>query len=102
MAERITDKNVRNFFPIFAKAMGKRVAKAYNDVGAWRLDHDGMYGYAIEEISNVGGGVSMPFGYTRRKASEMWYAMRFALDALAARKRRTRTALADRRRRRTR
>ena len=98
---RITDKQVHGFFATFARATGHRVARSYNDVGAWRLDYNGVYGgYVVEEIVNSSGGVSLPLGEGRRKATEMWYAMHFALRTLENRKRRTRAVAADRRRRR--
>ena len=51
-------------------------------VGAWTLDHNSIYGgYVIEEMHNVGGGVSQPFGSTRHNAREFCAMVRFALDA---------------------
>lgn len=54
-------------------------------VGAWTLDHNSVYGgYVIEEIFNVGGGVTLPFGSMRRTAREFCDAVYFAENALRA------------------
>jgi hypothetical protein len=83
MADRITRKNVEGIFDVFLKSIGGRRAVDYKDVGAFRLDHNGIYGgYMIEHIVNEGGGISQPFGHTRRSAAEMWYTLSFAIDAM--------------------
>lgn len=55
-------------------------------VGAWTLDYNPVYdGFVIEEILNVGGGVSHPMGDLRRNARDFCNAVRFAMDAIAIR-----------------
>jgi hypothetical protein len=52
-------------------------------VGVWSLDYAGCYGgYVVEEISNLGGGVSRPLGEMRRTAREFCDAVSFTLRAL--------------------
>jgi hypothetical protein len=56
-------------------------------VGAWALDHNGVYGgFVIHEMFNEGGGVSEPFGGVRRSAREFCDAVYFAENALRAAK----------------
>jgi len=55
-------------------------------VGAWMLDYASGYGgFMVHEMGNEGGGVSTPFGHTRRSARDFCDAVRFAMDALAVR-----------------
>ncbi len=80
---RTTRKQVESIFERFVKEIGGRVATAYDDHGTYRLDYNPTYGgYSIERISDTGTGVSMPFGMSRKSASEMWGALRFALDTI--------------------
>jgi hypothetical protein len=91
MAFRFTKKDVEGRFEMFAHACGKRIATSYNDVGAWRLDENTVYGgWNIEEIHNKGGGVSHPFGPMRHKSSEFVAMMSFAMDAIAIAKKKRR------------
>jgi hypothetical protein len=83
--DRITKKNVEGLFETLCKAMGKRIATDYNDVGAWALDHNSHYGgWVIVEIVNEAGGQRNPVIEMRLRNREMWQAMRFALRALEA------------------
>jgi len=84
---RTTKTEVRHTFETLAAVMGKRVATAYNDIGAWTLDYAAFYGgYVIEEISNAGGGVFHPLTERRLSASEFATACRFAILAIEATK----------------
>jgi hypothetical protein len=85
MSDRITNKQVEGLFKTLATKCGRRVATSYDDVGAWRLDYNSVYGgWNIEEISSATGGVTNPLGESRRKNAEMWYTMHFALRAIDA------------------
>lgn len=83
--DRYTRKDAEASFTRLITAIGGRVATAYNDVGAYRLDWNGTYGGGvIERVSNPQGGVSQPFGMQRRNAREFCDAVRFAMDVLTA------------------
>lgn len=83
MADRITKSQIKSMFALFLKSIGGRPAQEYNDVGGYLLDYNPVYGgYSIERISNQAGGVSEPFGASKMKPQEFWYAMRFAMDAI--------------------
>ena len=59
------------------------MSKSYNDVGAWGLDYNAVYGgVVIYEVANTGGAQNHPFGSERHKPQELWYMMRFAMDAM--------------------
>jgi len=80
MAYRPTSKEVSEVFEMFCRAIGKRVAKTWNDVGAWKMDHTREYGgYAVQEILDEKGSVTMPIGDERLKPTEFVERMRFAL-----------------------
>jgi hypothetical protein len=79
----MTAKNIKGLFEHFAKACGKRLATRFDDVGAWGLDYNPVYGgVVIYEVANTGGAQSHPFGSERHKPQELWYMMRFAMDAM--------------------
>jgi len=60
---RTTRSEVEAVFKLWVSAVGGRVAKSYKDVGAYRLDHNSIYGgYGIERIRNEQGGVSAVTG----------------------------------------
>ena len=81
--DRYTRKDAEAAFERLIKAIGGRIATKYNDVGAYRLDWNGVYGGGnIELITSVQGGVRQPFGAQRRNAREFCKAVRFAIDAL--------------------
>lgn len=82
---RTSHKAVESAFKLFVETLGGRVATAYNDVGAYRLDYNGVYGgYNIEKVCTETGGVSNPFGSTRKPAREMFDALHFGRYALEA------------------
>jgi hypothetical protein len=88
MSDRCTRKDVEAHFERLIKAIGGRVASDYKDVGAYRLDWNATYGGGnIERIVNAQGGVTQPFGITRRNATEFVSAAYFAIDVLAERDR---------------
>ncbi len=83
--DRITRKNVEGLFETLCKAMGKRIATDYNDVGAWGLEYIACYGgWVIYEITSEGGAQRHPIVDNRNTNREMWEAMRFALRAMEA------------------
>ena len=87
MTDRITSRQVEGLFKTLATKCGHRVATTYGpiDIGAWRLDFNSVYGgWNLEEIVNSSGGVTLPLGEARRKNTEMWYTMQFALRAIDA------------------
>ena len=55
---RTTRKDMDNSLIALTEALGKRIAKDYKDVGAWRLEYNSTYGGGrIEEIVNERGAV---------------------------------------------
>lgn len=80
---RTTRKEVESKFAWLLEVIGGKQGESWNEVGSYRLDHNSTYGgYVIERVINEHGGVSRPFGDSRRGASDMWYAMDFAIDVL--------------------
>lgn len=76
-------KTVETVFAYFVEALSGKVAQSYNEVGAYRLDYNSVYGgYNIERICNSSGGVSNPFGTRRSSASEMVQKMNFAMEVM--------------------
>lgn len=60
--DRVTQNDVRVQFERLCKLYGKRIATSYKDVGAWSLDHNGVYGgYTVIEYV-PSGGETHPFG----------------------------------------
>ena len=85
--ERYTRKDAEAAFNRLVEAIGGRIAERYNDVGAYRLDWNRVYGGGnIEQIINDGGGVRQPFGHLRRNAKEFCGAVNLALHALRLQK----------------
>lgn len=83
--DRYTRKDAERSFWQLCASLGKRVAGSYNDVGAWTLDYNSVYGgYVVHEISTDGGGVSEPFGSQRRPAREFCSCVNFTIRALEA------------------
>jgi hypothetical protein len=81
--DKYTRKDAEAAFDRLIKAIGGRIATSYNDVGAYRLDWNGVYGGGnIEQITSESGGVRQPFGAQRRNAREFCDSVRFAVDAL--------------------
>ena len=80
MTYRATKSEVNEVFSLFCKAIGKRVAAAYNDTGAWTLDYAKEYGgYVIQEIIDHRGARDIPLGDQRYSTTELVERMRFAL-----------------------
>ena len=80
---RITRQQAQRAFENLCTAMGKTIAKNYNDVGAWQLDYVACYGgFNVEEIANEQGGVRQPFGSRRYKPTEFYELCWFAIRAL--------------------
>jgi hypothetical protein len=78
---RTTRKEVESLFESLCATLGKRVATAWNDVGAWSLDYNPHYGgYVI--IEQMEHGESAPYGDYRRSAGDMAYTIRFALRSI--------------------
>ncbi len=87
MSDRITRKDVEGAFELLCATLGKRIATAYNDVGAWQLDHNSIYGgFVIEEVVNVHGGVSRPMGDQRCNAREFRQMCLFTVRAIQSAK----------------
>jgi hypothetical protein len=83
MADRTTRKMVENEFKTFAGLMGRPVAHAYNEVGAYTLDYSPTYGgYVVVEITSEHGAQRHPFGNMRRSPRAMWETLDFAIQAL--------------------
>lgn len=59
---RTTKMEVIGVFRLWLAGINGREAKTYNDVGAYRLDHNAVYGgWRVERICNAQGGVSDVF-----------------------------------------
>jgi hypothetical protein len=55
---RYTEKDAKTCFVRITAMQGKRIAKSWNEVGAWQLDCNTTYGgCSIEQIANKSGGV---------------------------------------------
>jgi hypothetical protein len=79
---RTTKSEVQAVFERFCKVHGYRIATSYNDVGAYELDHAGIYGgYVINQIANEDGGLNQPFGSKRMRAEAFVDSMRMAIAA---------------------
>lgn len=85
---RTTRDQVFNMFLRLCVATGHAPATDYDEKGGWALEHDST-GYIIHEYLPEGG-VHEPFGSRQRGPSEMWLAIRFALDAIHETERTTR------------
>ena len=91
MAERTTKSQIRSSFEHYLKAIGKRPAKSWNDVGGWGLDYNPTYGgYVIYEVANEGGAQSHPLGSGRKSPSAFYDALWFATRSIDASKRSSR------------
>lgn len=88
MAERVTKAQIQSQFARLCAALGKRQARAYNDVGGWRIDYQPGYGgIVIEEILNSGGGVGHPIIPMRMSPREFVDTIHFTLRAMEAARR---------------
>lgn len=98
MAERTTKSQIHAAFDHYLKAIGKRPARAWNDVGGWGLDYNPAYGgYVIYEVANEGGGQSRPLGDRRRSASAFYDMLWFATRSIDAAQKKSRDPLGRRR-----
>src|SRR5438034_63621 len=80
---RYTRNDVDRQFERFVKAIGGRVARTYNDDGAYLLDHNGIYGgYNIMRLDGTAGGQMHVCGAMRRGPTAMVEALSFAMDAI--------------------
>lgn len=88
---RITKSNVRGMFTRLVKAMGKKEGPILiNDnadgvdhfPGGLMLDYAPIYGGYVIEQEEENGGISNPFGSTRRSAKEMYLSMSMTAQAL--------------------
>jgi len=80
---KITKKDVKAMFARFNKALGKKEAESFKDVGSLILEHNSTYGgYKIEEVLSESGGITHPFCDARLSSREMYYALYFACMAL--------------------
>lgn len=53
MSDRITKSNIESTFEHYLKAIKKRKAKSWNDLGGWLYDYNPIYGgYVLESIAN--------------------------------------------------
>ena len=88
MSDRYTIRDAEKSFVLLCELTGHRVAERYNDVGAWALDYNPIYGgVVIHEPVNDGGGVSEPFGSGRVSPREFCAQVLFlarALDTMKA------------------
>ena len=81
--DRYTRKDAERQFERLIKAIGGRVAKSYDDHGAYRLDWNIVYGGGgVERVSKESTGVSQPFCATRKNAREFCDAVHFAIRVL--------------------
>ena len=79
---RTTRKEIEGVFNLWVNSINGRIAKSYNDTGAYRLDYAACYGgYRVERICNASGGVSDIFN-TRLPAWEFVTALRYAMRTL--------------------
>jgi len=83
--DRFTRKDAEKALQDLCALLGKRVAKEWNDVGAWRLDYNPTYGgFVVEQIDDEHGSISRPLGDTRVSAREFWERVHFTWRALRA------------------
>lgn len=83
MSDKYTRKDAELAFGRLCEVLGKRPATAYNDVGAWTLDYNPIYGGAVvEEVINDGGGITQPLGSTRCTPREFCLRVNFLIRAL--------------------
>ena len=92
MSDRYTRKDAENATSRLAKALGKEAEGCWtrdksgnlkSKVGCWTTDYNSIYGGAvINEMMNESGGVSEPFGSTRRAPREFVDSVRMAITAI--------------------
>lgn len=85
---RYTKRDAENSFRRLLRVLKKHEARSFDDVGGWVLDYNPIYGgVVIHEIVNKGGGVSTPFGLSRRELADFCAAIDFAIDAIGIKSR---------------
>lgn len=85
---RVSRSELDAVFKMYLKAMGRREATSYSDVGGWQISQGGSNSFSIVEISNKQGGESQPIGYESHSVSELAMLMRFAVRSIEAKNRR--------------
>jgi len=71
MARRVTIKDAESCFDNLLRITKKRKAQSFNDVGAWELDNNPIFGgVVVNEIVSETGGISNPLGSGRRSPRE--------------------------------
>jgi hypothetical protein len=82
---KYTKNDAVKAYELLRNTLGRAEAKRYNQIGAWKLDYNYVYGgYVIHQIDNIHGGVLCPMGTDRKTAREFVRAIHFALDVLRA------------------
>lgn len=80
--DRYTRKDAEAAFAQLCEAVGRRQGP-WNDVGAWQIDYNSVYGgYVVVEIVNSSGGQTHPLGEPRRPAREFCSHINFALRVM--------------------
>lgn len=75
--------NAEAAFDRLCRALKKRKAIAYNDVGGWSLDYADCYGgFNVEEVGTKTGGVRHPLGDRRMSADEFERCVDFLREAV--------------------
>jgi Flp pilus assembly pilin Flp len=80
---RTTQAEVKGMFNRLCKAMNKRVATKYNDVGAWAIEYTAVYGgWLAYEITNESGCTSNILISKRLPSKDMYQALYMAVCAV--------------------
>jgi len=80
---RTTRKDAERAFERLVRTLGGRIARNYNDIGAFQFDYNSTYGGCrVELIINSGGGVRCPFGMERLTPAAFVQAVSFTCDVL--------------------
>jgi len=85
-------RNVGDSASRLAKTLGKEFGGCWKKdksgnlkakVGCWNVDYNPTYGGAmITEVVNVGGGITSPFGFKRRKPEDFIDSVNMAITAI--------------------
>lgn len=79
---RTSKKEVQAVFKNWLQEISAREATAFNDIGAYRLDYNSIYGgYCIEQIMNKNGGVAIVLNQ-RLSAFNFVQALRMSIATL--------------------
>lgn len=83
--DRYTHKDAERALERLAASTGHRIATSYNDIGAWTLDYNPIYGgCVVHEPMNESGGVTCPFGMERQTPRVFCAMANFAIRAMEA------------------